>query len=988
MAPVGDIELTQSGVTLGTFDYISPEQALEPRTADVRSDIYSLGCTFYQALTGQPPVPEGTAAKKLHHHQHVAPVDPRQLNPAIPDELAAILGRMMAKDARERYQRPEHLVQHLLQLAQKLGAGGHGIDGVLFVDAPLPAPPRMRPMIVAAVAASLLVMLVVLHGMSTWTSGRPAANRVTLHRKDARVVVGPTQNNRNPAPETPAQAVPPTPVRDRRTRIEVASAQELAEALSSRSGDLDIYLLRDIELVPPRGADVSLRLPEITYFGDKRELTIQPKHPTRRVAIKLTFNADLRAPEPEGMPGAVAWLPLVFDGGRVRITGVRFETDAREAPQLVIAPLRIRRGAALTLDNCEFLQRSPPGMGRLADIAVDGAIAKEAPPSLNARECRFVCDPPRARTSEAIALSGAARVGLTNCAFGPHAALVHLRERGSDAADVRLTGCSAILAEGAVFRIDDLAGRFVVQHSLFSRPVTADEVGQGAVLIRQEGGGNVDTFAGQGNRYHNLAAFWMRNPEAPAIADDWDHFRTVPGVNDAGSRPLDVSPWSDKDPLGALAKGDLARAFRADGRNAELRQPGSEKMIGVEVCTWGKVYPTLPPLDDRRELVVDPTDTAGGDATTRVFSKLEQAVLEARPGETVLIRKTGELSVEPIRLDKPSVDLTIRPFRGYHPVLVLGDAPDKEVALFRLQDGKLRLEDLEFRLKPRLRAGKEEAQAVIGVFGQGLCAFKRCVFTLGGEAAGDGASLAVAALADPSNVMKMGTPPRPAPELAFENCFARGRGSFLTVRPSRPFELRADNCISALTGSFCTIEASSAKELAMTPAQMTLNRVTAVFSGNFLQLHTLRDTKDLVPVVVRASECVFNAAAAQPLVHIDGEVSQITRRTLGWEGRRNVYLNFKQLLDQSKGEENTMGAFNKDKWIAFTSENDALFDGIRFLSVPPTTDRALLDTVPQQFRLKSEDESEVRSGADPTRLPIPILRGRLAPVSAADRERD
>jgi len=64
-----------------TFDYISPEQGLEPRDADVRSDIYSLGCTFYHMITGRPSVPEGTPARKLHHHQNVKPIDPRELVP-------------------------------------------------------------------------------------------------------------------------------------------------------------------------------------------------------------------------------------------------------------------------------------------------------------------------------------------------------------------------------------------------------------------------------------------------------------------------------------------------------------------------------------------------------------------------------------------------------------------------------------------------------------------------------------------------------------------------------------------------------------------------------------------------------------------------------------------------------------------------------------------------------------------------------------------
>ena len=186
--------LTQSGVTLGTFDYISPEQALEPRDADVRSDIYSLGCTFYHMLTGQPPVPEGTAAKKLHHHQHVAPRRPAPAQPGHPRRGGRHAGPHDGQGpASDRYQRAEHLVQHLIQVAQKLGAAAEVPDGVLFVDAPLPTPPRGRPLLLAAVALSALAALLLALSLAPsdrdpnrpgWAEGTlPTRGRKALPRK-------------------------------------------------------------------------------------------------------------------------------------------------------------------------------------------------------------------------------------------------------------------------------------------------------------------------------------------------------------------------------------------------------------------------------------------------------------------------------------------------------------------------------------------------------------------------------------------------------------------------------------------------------------------------------------------------------------------------------------------------------------------------------------------------------------------------------------
>jgi len=98
--------LTPSGAIMGTPDYIAPEQALTPQTADIRADIYSLGCTLYHLLTGRTPFPDGTALQKLILHQERKPIALKALRPDVPEGLVAVVERMLAKEPAKRYQTP------------------------------------------------------------------------------------------------------------------------------------------------------------------------------------------------------------------------------------------------------------------------------------------------------------------------------------------------------------------------------------------------------------------------------------------------------------------------------------------------------------------------------------------------------------------------------------------------------------------------------------------------------------------------------------------------------------------------------------------------------------------------------------------------------------------------------------------------------------------------------------------------------------------
>jgi serine/threonine protein kinase len=105
------------GYVVGTFDYIAPEQTEDAAKVDARSDLYSLGCTMYFALTGQSPFPGGDRRQKITKHRIAIPVPLQDLNPLIPAGFAAVVHPLLAKRPEDRPRSAESLRQQLLAWA-------------------------------------------------------------------------------------------------------------------------------------------------------------------------------------------------------------------------------------------------------------------------------------------------------------------------------------------------------------------------------------------------------------------------------------------------------------------------------------------------------------------------------------------------------------------------------------------------------------------------------------------------------------------------------------------------------------------------------------------------------------------------------------------------------------------------------------------------------------------------------------------------------
>jgi WD40 repeat protein len=155
--------LTASGAVMGTPDYMAPEQANDAHTANVRADLYSLGCTLYFLLTGRPPFVADSFAEKLAAHLKEKPAPLSGIRPDVPRELDAVVGRLLAKDPAQRYQTPAEVVQALTPFLRPPGPPARNRARAI---AP-PRPSGRRRLLLAAGVLGLLLLGVVVYRIAT-----------------------------------------------------------------------------------------------------------------------------------------------------------------------------------------------------------------------------------------------------------------------------------------------------------------------------------------------------------------------------------------------------------------------------------------------------------------------------------------------------------------------------------------------------------------------------------------------------------------------------------------------------------------------------------------------------------------------------------------------------------------------------------------------------------------------------------------------------
>jgi serine/threonine protein kinase len=608
-----DTGLTQSGMTLGTFDYISPEQARDPRDVDVRGDLYSLGCTLFHMLSGRPPFPEGTVLQKLIQHQEDAPPDIRKLNPAVHDDLASILVKLMAKDRDRRYQTPELLVRDLLTVAGSLGLRSINPEGLVWM-APTPAPAWTRHVVWAV---PVLAFLVVMGGLAWWGDG-----------------LSNTAENASNPPPPPTRTVALPPKLPRATVVEPEREAPIERTVGSRD-DL-VQLLLDS---PARSTFL---------LSDKGPYDLRSVKPGVLKGLEFTIKAEaevrpvIRLSREPGETAPAALLDLI--GGRATLEGLDFLVDGPDTQAAIRA-----EDADLMIRRCSFRRAgSSPFRSKSAAVQIKTTPRSNARSTLDRRVGVSIEASEFDAGQVGVLASGLVDLGVRDCTFGPASRdQANFWLENSDPltppAQVRISHLSVLAGSGPVFRIEGTSPRIRVDDSVFAPPTSSTTLASAApTLVAIDSADRLD-WQGFGNLYGRFGMFLQRPAKLGSKAsiatfngwvDDPASFR------ESGSILSEAKVWSDPDPLETLAVNPSGptRAFRLILPRPTLANLGARQgplgpLPGPLIVASAPPSPVLEaqsPSKVRVEPV--PTPTPSSTATNpRTATKLEEPPTE--PGD-------------------------------------------------------------------------------------------------------------------------------------------------------------------------------------------------------------------------------------------------------------------------------------------------------------------------------------------------------------------
>ena len=171
VSSAGSQRMTQTGMSLGTPEYMSPEQALGERTVTARSDIYALGCVLYEMLTGEPPFTGATVQAIVAKVMHERPVPPSSIRDTVPPQVEAAVLKALAKLPADRFTTPSEFAARLVTTS-----ADSGFPGAASFNASL----SRWKQATTGLAGLALVLLVALVVIATRTGSPPRTARVEV----------------------------------------------------------------------------------------------------------------------------------------------------------------------------------------------------------------------------------------------------------------------------------------------------------------------------------------------------------------------------------------------------------------------------------------------------------------------------------------------------------------------------------------------------------------------------------------------------------------------------------------------------------------------------------------------------------------------------------------------------------------------------------------------------------------------------------------